>query len=381
MSKPTDRLYYTNSYLASFCARIVERGAESTRVVLESTAFYPTSGGQPHDLGTIDGIRVLDVVDEGNRIIHVLEAPLQRNEANCKIDWARRFDHMQQHTGQHLLSSVLADLYAFETVSFHMGADSCTIDLATPTLSRDQIEAAEVRANSVIHENRPVRADFEDASKVTGLRKKTERTGTIRVVTIDQFDRSACGGTHVRNTGEIGAILLRSTDKVRGNIRLEFVCGSRAVKFARADYNTVHRELPAMLALNTERLKEAEKLRRKLEDELAGRRGRDLYLETVPDSRGLRVVERLLPVGPLGEDVRSEANAFTAGGKAVYIAVAESPAAVLLASSTDAGVHCGNVLKPVLAEFSGRGGGAATLAQGTFAGNPRELLRRLVAAV
>lgn len=382
MSKPTERLYYSDSYLASFRAQVLETSADGSRVILDRTAFYPTSGGQPYDLGEMEGVRVVDVLDEDDRIVHVLAGPLgEGNEPNCTVDWDRRFDHMQQHTGQHLLSAVLADLLQVQTVSFHMGAASSTIDLAASSVTREQLEQAERRANAVVQENRPVHVDVEDAATVVGLRKATERTGLIRVVTIDSLDRSACGGTHVRSTGEIGAILLRSTDKMRGNVRLEFVCGGRAVECARADYNFRTREYPQLAAAAAERLKDAEKASQKLLAELAGLQGRTLYAETNPNDRGLRIARKLLPTGPLGDEVRSEANAFTGGGKAVYVAVAEAPPSVLLASSADSGVHCGNLLKPLLAEFGGRGGGAAALAQGSFAGDARAVLERLLAAV
>jgi alanyl-tRNA synthetase len=208
LSKTTHRLYFDDPYQTAFLARVVETDASASRVILDKTAFYPTSGGQPHDLGAIDGIPVIDVVDADDRIVHVLERPFHGGEAvGGSISWARRHDHMQQHTGQHLLSAVLADLYKMQTVSFHMGPVSSTIDLATPSLSQHQIETAELRANEIVQENRSVSTSFEDAAVVTGLRKPTDRTGIIRVVSIEALDRSACGGTHVRSTGEIGAIL------------------------------------------------------------------------------------------------------------------------------------------------------------------------------
>jgi alanyl-tRNA synthetase len=388
LSYRTERLYYSDSYQREFHARVVDSSGDGARVVLDRTAFYPTSGGQPHDLGTIGGIRVTDVIDEDDRIVQLLERPLDaQNEPDCRIDWPRRWDHMQQHTGQHLLSAVVADLFGIQTVSFHMGASSSTIDLATGALSPEQIETAELRANEVVQENRRVDVAFEDAASVEGLRKATERSGTLRVVTIDSLDRSACGGTHVRATGEIGPILLRGVDKIRGNVRLEFLCGGRAVHRTGAEYTALDRaarafsarwdEVPELVAANLDRLKEADKTRRKLESEIAGFRGRALHGETRPNERGLRVVARRVGQGPIGEDARNEANAFAAGGMAIFIAVSDQPTSVLVATSADTGIHCGNVLKAVLAEFSGRGGGAATLAQGSFSGDPDAFLRRL----
>src|SRR5262249_17507973 len=158
------------------------------------TAFYPTSGGQPFDTGTIAGAPVLDVVDEGDRIAHVMGAAVDRDEVECVVEWARRFDHMQQHSGQHLLSAVMAGLFGIATLSVHFGAESSTVDLETPSLSADQVIAAELRANQAVFENRPITVHFAQNTDELGLRKASERTGVLRVVSIEGLDRSACGG-------------------------------------------------------------------------------------------------------------------------------------------------------------------------------------------
>ena len=237
----TQRLYYTNAYAREFTSTVVAASDDGTRVYLAETAFYPTSGGQPHDLGMLGGVPVIDVVDEEDRVAHVLATPLAVDGKPLKgvVDWERRYDHMQQHTGQHLLSAVFEDLFGFKTVSVHFGPDYSTLDLDTETLSRRQIIAAEERANAIVAEARPVNVSFEDAATATGLRKPSERGGTLRIVNIDSLDRSACGGTHVESTAEIGPILLRATEKVRKATRVEFVCGFRAVKRARKDYESL----------------------------------------------------------------------------------------------------------------------------------------------
>src|ERR1051326_3145750 len=219
----TTRLYYTDSYLTTFEAQVVEVADEGRRGYLDRTAFYPTSGGQAHDLGNLNGVRLADVIDEGERIAHVLESPLDATRVAGEVEWGRRFDHMQQHTGQHLLSAVLEEAYEFHTVSVHFGRDYSSLDLDADSLSADQIQAAEMRANLVIAENRLVTTTFEDAATASGLRKGTDRTGTLRIVTIAGLDRSACGGTHVRATGEIGGLLIRKVERVRKSARLEFV--------------------------------------------------------------------------------------------------------------------------------------------------------------
>ncbi len=375
----SDRLYYTDPYLVSFTAILA--GKDSTHgVLLDQTAFYPTSGGQPHDLGKLNGIPVLSVDEtEDGRIVHVLAQPLNAEPGapvTGEIDGARRFDHMQQHTGQHLLSAVCFDLFGFETVSFHMGADVSTIELATPVLSAQQIDTIEQRTNAEIAASRPVTIAFEDAASVTGLRKASGRTGILRIVTINGLDRSACGGTHVRSTGEIGCIQIRGSEKIRGNTRIEFVCGLRATLRARADYRlltTIASHLgsavddtASLVATQAARLADADKTRRKLSMELAQYKGRDLYTQTTPDERtGLRV--HTAEYESFTDESRVEAQAFTAGPKSVCLAIVRgSKPAVLLAASADAGIHAGDVLKPIFQEFVGRGGGSAQLAQGSF---------------
>jgi alanyl-tRNA synthetase len=370
----SDRLYYTDCYLRSFRARVI--GSAGPTIYLDRTAFYPTSGGQPHDTGTVAGVAVQEVVEEGERIAHRLATPLSATEVDCEVDWPRRFDHMQQHTGQHLLSAVFAELFGWQTVSFHLGGVASTIDLATPSAERRHIEEAERRANEMLAENRTVSIAFEDSASAQGLRKETQRAGSIRIVAIEGLDRSACGGTHVRRTGEIGCILLRGLDKVRGIVRVEFLCGGRAVSRARSDYNALASiarslsaaidETPLLVQTNLVRLEESDKSRRKLAMEVAAARGRSQYDECETGESGFRVVRKQ---GALNDETRAEAQAFAARPRAVYIAWQESPMSVLAVCSADAGHHAGNVLKEVMGLRGGRGGGSATLAQASVPAN------------
>ncbi len=370
----TDRLYYNDSYLTEFRANVIDAGPERRRVYLDRTAFYPSSGGQSFDRGTLGGSAVIEVIDEEDRIAHVLEHPLgQEDEVVGSIDWPRRFDHMQQHSGQHLLSAVLIELFNIPTVSFHLGAELSTIDVGVPELESTKLLAVEERANALVFENRPVTVEYGQASDDLGLRKATERTGTIRLITIAGLDRSACGGTHVRATGEIGPVLLRKLDKMRGNVRIEFLCGLRAVRQARADYNGLSavarifgaplEDTPMLALAQDEKLRETEKQRKKIAADLAQIRGRQRYLEAAPDSAGLRWAILRLPA--LTEEVRVEAQSFTAGEKAVFLAAGENPPSILLAASKDSGIVAGERLKALLAASGGRGGGNATLAQGS----------------
>jgi alanyl-tRNA synthetase len=368
----TDRLYYQDSYLTEFRARVVDASPDGQRIYLDRTAFYPTSGGQPFDTGQLGGLNVIEVIDEGERIAHVLNGALSDNEVDGRIDVARRFDHMQQHTGQHLLSAVLLEMFNAPTVSFHLGAESCTIDIAR-ALEPGQFREAERRANQIVSENRPVAISFQHSSEDLGLRKPTEREGEVRIISIRDLDRSACGGTHVRATGEIGPILLRKLDKIRGHQRVEFFCGGRAVARARADFEALSQiarvfsasidDTPAMVEAQREKLQETDRIRRRLATELAEVTGRALYAETMPGDDGIRRVVRR--VETLAEESRAEAQSFTSAGPAIFLAVAENPPAVLLAASKDSGVHAGDLLKRALVAAGGRGGGNATLAQGS----------------
>ena len=369
----TERLYYTDSYLRSFSAQIIERADSGRTIYLDRTAFYPTSGGQPFDLGSIAGVAVMEVADAEERIAHKLAAPVEADAVECAVDWNRRFDHMQQHTGQHLLSAVFEELFRLKTVSFHLGAESATIDLEG-NANADAIREAERRANEIVFENRTVSVSFEDSAQAAGLRKPSERAGTLRIISIDGIDRSACGGTHVRATGEIGPILLRKLEKIRNQTRVEFLCGGRAVRRARADYEALARaaqlfsspldSVPAMLAEQLETSRAAEKSRRKLELDLAAYRGREMYQETVAGPDGFRRVSQRAAAGSL-EDLRAVAQNFTAHPKAVFLAALSDPPSALLAVSEDAGVDAGKILKAALTEAGGRGGGTARMAQGS----------------
>ncbi|HEY2012914.1 MAG TPA: DHHA1 domain-containing protein [Bryobacteraceae bacterium] len=370
----TERLYYTDSYLRDFTARIVDHSGDGLTVYLDRTAFYPTSGGQPFDVGSIAGIPVLDVVDEDERIAHRLSAPLHTGPVDCAIDWGRRFDHMQQHTGQHLLSAVLEDLFSLKTVSFHLGAESSTIDLEGGPVEPRTVQEGERRANEIVCENRPVTVRFQHAAEVQGLRKPSDREGTLRIVSIEGLDHCGCGGTHVRATGEIGPLLLRKLERVRQTTRIEFLCGARAIRRARADYEALSGaaqlfsapldEIPAIVAAQLEAGRTSEKARRKLELDLAAYQGRELYQATTPGEDGMRRVTRRVERGSL-EELRAIAQNFTAQPKAVFLSTLADPPSILLAVSADAGVDAGKLLKAALSEAGGRGGGSPRIAQGS----------------
>ncbi len=371
----TERLYYRDAYVRDFTARILETGGDGDIAYLDRTAFYPTSGGQPFDTGSIAGVAVLEVIDEEERIAHRLAAPVSPGAVDCSIDWTRRFDHMQQHTGQHLLSAVLEEMFGLHTVSFHLGQESSTIDLEGGSVDTRIIQEAERRANQIVFENRPVAVSFQDAGAVEGLRKPSERDGELRVVSIEGVDRSACGGTHVRATGEIGPILIRKTDKVRQAVRVEFLCGARAVQRTRADYQALSQvaqlfsapldDVPSLVSAQLECARSADKVRRKLELELAAYQGRELYETAAAGPDGIKRHARRLRTGSI-EELRPIAQSFTDKSKAIFVAALENPPSILYAASQDSGIDAGQLLKTALSEAGGRGGGNARLAQGSL---------------
>jgi alanyl-tRNA synthetase len=307
-----------------------------------------------------------------------LEPPAAAIEVDGRIDWTRRWDHMQQHTGQHLLSAVLIELFDITTVSFHLSADSSTIDISPPTLDSKRAEKVEERCAEIIAEARPIKITYEDSSADLGLRKASARTGTLRIVSIDApdkrdgLDKSACGGTHVRSTAELGPILIRKIDKIRGNARVEFVCGLRALRRARQDFKTLSEisrlvsvpfeETPALVAAQVERAKSFEKTAQRLAAELAQREGRELFEATASGPDGIR---RVTQRGPIDDAMRARAQAFVAGSRAVFLALCADPPSILLAASPDSGVHAGERVKAAVTAVGGRGGGNPGLGQGS----------------
>lgn len=367
----TERLYYTDAYLREFTARVVDRSGDATRVYFDRTAFYPTSGGQPRDKGELNGIEVIDVVDEGERVAHVFEAPFTAQEINGRIDWPRRWDHMQQHTGQHLLSAVFAEALGATTVSVHFGADQSTLDLDTQSLSHEQILTIEARANHVVQETRPVSISFADSGTASGLRKASAREGSLRIVTIDGLDQSACGGTHVRATGEIGLILISGVEKVRKTLRVEFLCGVRASVRARRAFDsldeiarmlsTQHDEAPALVRGKLAEIESLTKAEGKLLLELMTAKSAELHAITAPDELGMR---RVVQVGT-AKNLRLLAQRFTTQPKTIFIGIVDDPPGLLMATSPDTDIDAGERLKAALNAVGGRGGGNARFAQGS----------------
>jgi alanyl-tRNA synthetase len=383
----TDRLYYSNSFLYDFDAE-VRSVVETPRpaVVLDRTAFYPTSGGQIHDTGWLVSAdtkhRVTEVADtEDGHIVHYLEAPLKDVQPGTRvrgeIDPARRRDHMQQHSAQHVLSAAFVRLFNMPTVSFHMADDYCSIDLDTPSLAKDQIESAERLSNQIILENRPVDIRFvpRDEAEKLGLRKLPP-TGRdqLRLIDIRDFDLTACGGTHVSNTGQIGSILLRKTEKARHGYRLEFVAGERAVLTARRDFSTLT-ETAALFSAHLydvpqqarKSLDEIKTLRKQCEqslEDLAAAQAATLLTET-PETNGRKLIVRAFTGRDLNFLKLLAQKLTRQSPAAIALLATESPQpALVFAQSAGQPFDMGALLKQTLAQFGGRGGGSKDLAQG-----------------
>ena len=279
----TRRLYYDDPYLVEFEAEVVKETTHegNPAVVLDATTFYPESGGQPWDKGTLGGVEVLKVLDLDGAILHVLAAGVVAGRVRGRIDWRTRFDHMQQHTGQHILSQAFYEIVKGETQSFHLGPDSSTLEIGLRAISDPDLDRVEDRANAIVWEDREVRTYFVPEERIdqVPLRRPPKKHGLLRVVEVAAFDYSACGGTHCRRTGEVGLVKVLGTDKIRGNLRFDFLCGSRALGDYRLKDRGMRRiaesfsALPEDAAGQVERLaadlRALRKRSRKLEERLA----------------------------------------------------------------------------------------------------------------
>jgi alanyl-tRNA synthetase len=373
----TERLYYTECYLKGFNARVLRTHPDRRgfRVYLDQTAFYPESGGQPSDRGTLGGIAVLDVIDEGNEVAHVIAALPADDPVHGNIDWDRRFDHMQQHTGQHLLSAAFEHTAAYKTVSFHLGTESSTIDLDSDRVGARQVEEAEEMANRVVFENRPVQVSFRSAAEAQQLelRKPTFREGDVRLVEVVGFDLSACGGTHVSGTGGVGIICVRKVERAKGLTRVEFVCGGRALRRVRQDYailsesarlfSTGLETVPELIAKQAQDLRDAGKSLQNLVGKLAELEAARLWQEA-PEKAGVRVIQRVLESAE-AKKARLLAHAVAKQPAAIaLIGVKGAPATFFFSQTPGGNASMSEVIKQTLAKFGGKGGGTKDFAQG-----------------
>jgi alanyl-tRNA synthetase len=393
----TDRLYYLDPYLREFDATVsrVHRRDGRVLVTLDRTNFYPTSGGQPFDTGRLGSMRVVDVVDEEDgSITHIVEPgtlnpepgvlnPEPGESIHGVVDWERRFDHMQQHSGQHVLSAAFDKLFGVRTVSFHLGGAVSTIDLARE-MSEAEIAAAETEANRIVWEDRPVTIRFADAQEAARLplRKESVRGGTLRLIDVEGFDLSACGGTHVARTGGIGLIAVASWERFKGGQRLEFLCGGRALGGYRILRDAISASVRLLSVLPAELPGAIERLQADARDQKRTITGLQSELATYrADELAANAEEITLKVGSTGATSRcrlvaqpldSDANVLKSlaaaiaarPGFLVVLVSTSMPALIVIARSSDVDVSAQQLLAKLMTEFGGRGGGRPEMAQG-----------------
>lgn len=411
----TERLYYADAFRTNFEAVVTDiqelsraDGKSIWGLALDRSAFYPTSGGQPYDTGRLiatapSGAELAAEIvnveeDEASGIVwhHTAKPLLPGTPVRGVVNQVRRFDHMQQHSGQHLLSAAFIQICGAPTVSFHLGNTTSTIDLSADPFSEDVLGQVAELANRIIAEDRPVhvqtisRGEAEAMFAAGELRKLPPRAGDMRIVEIAGFDRNACGGTHVRSTGQIGGLHLRSTEKVKQGVRVEFVCGLRAMTAAREDFLTLTkaaRQLSVHLAETPDAIgrlladaKAASKQTQALTGELLRYRAKELVRDT-PLLGGMRCVQLQLlpPEVPDSGQAKLLASTLAAEGEKTVALVSwrprvdkAAPATLILARSRDLTFDCGAVLKEILTKFGGRGGGSPDLAQGSADGEHLE---------
>ena len=379
----TERLYYSDSHLIEFEARVTdktERVSGWTAVTLDRTAFYPTGGGQPSDTGVLDGNQVLECIDtEENGILHVIQgrAPAVGAIVKGRIDWPRRLDHIQQHTGQHILSQAFVTLFNAPTRAFRVLNNSCEIDVELDNPTNELIERAVELANNVIWEDRQVNiksATPEEAARLP-LRRDPSRDGELRLIEIEGFDLTPCGGTHAYRTGEVGMIAVRTWERAKGLTRIEFAAGTRAL----ADYRRANKTARAVAALFSagrddaakltarmvEENKELHRRLRTLEEVAARLEAQELSAATSPNAAGIRVVIQSLDHRD-GESLKHFAQALIAHPKTIALLGSRDrgTARIVFARSPDAPGDMNELMREACAMLDGRGGGKSDLAQG-----------------
>jgi len=386
--RPTERLYYTDSHLIEFDARVVdigERVSNWTAVTLDRTAFYPTGGGQPSDTGTLDGARVAECVDEGDRVLHLIHGPTPApgSLVRGRVDWPRRLDHLQQHTGQHILSQAFIKLFSAPTHSFRVLDHSSEIDVDLRDPTTELIERAIELANNVIWEDRKINIRMVSAEEAAqlALRKETDREGELRLIEIEGFDLTPCGGTHGHSTGEVGLIGARSWQRAKGLTRIEFVAGRRALE----DYRRANKTANAVAALLSagrddaatlaERLltenKELHHRVRSLEEVTTHFEAEELIASVKSESAGIaghpevQIVSRILEARD-PESLKQLAQALIAhpGTIALLASGDKETARLIFARSADSPGDMNALMRRACSIVDGRGGGKPDLAQG-----------------
>ena len=374
----TERLYYSDSHLIEFDARVVdvtERVSGWAAIVLDRTAFYPTGGGQPSDTGTLNGARVVECIDDGdNGVLHVVQGMMPSRGAvvQGRVDWSRRLDHMQQHTGQHILSQAFVNLFNAATKSFRVLETSCEIDVDLNNPTTEIIERAVELANNVVWEDRAIEIRNVTSAEAAELplRKEPARDGELRLIEIEGFDLTPCGGTHAYRTGEVGIIAVRSWERAKGLTRIEFVAGTRAL----ADYRKANRSAREVAALFStgrddaphvaaQMVEEHKELNRRIRvlEELAA----EVEAEKLLADASQGVVVQVFN-GRDADSLKKLAHALIAKSGVVALLASrdKDTARLVFARSTDALGDMSVLMREACAMLDGRGGGKPELAQG-----------------
>lgn len=382
----TERLYYSDSHLLEFDASVLEAAEIEpgrARLVLDRTAFYPTGGGQPHDTGSLGRARLVDCFEQTDgRVVHVVEGakddvPRAGERVDCRVDWPRRLDHIQQHTGQHILSQSLLKLFDAPTRSFRMTERACEIDVELAEPSDERVEAAVDLANRIIWEDRPLRAlnvTAEEASRLP-LRRDSAREGELRLIEIENFDLSPCGGTHAARTGEVGAVVVRAWERAKGMTRIEFAAGNRAVSDYRlanssgrrtaALFSAARDDAPGLAARLVEENKQLQRRLRSLAELAARAEADELARAAEPLAGAARLVARVLEDRDADSLKRLALAIISRPSHVALLGSREGDEARLVfARSPDAPGDMNKLLRAACATLEGRGGGRPDLAQG-----------------
>jgi alanyl-tRNA synthetase len=398
---PTQRLYYDDSFAREFTAEVLscepvaaaETGdaaaasdaqsvapgaAKLWRVVLNRTAFYPTSGGQPHDVGKLGAANVVDALDEDDDVVHVVDAAIELATVTGVVDWERRFDHMQQHSGQHVLSAVFHRELSLPTVSFHLGANLCTIDLRGHEPAAEILERAASAANEIVYEDRTVNVKYGTAEELAaaGVRKTVERAGALRAIEIEGVELQPCGGTHVKRTGQVGMIALRGVSRIRQDWRVEFACGRRAERLAREDFAMLTSIAKRLNCSVAETVAAAERVvaerdlhfknARASMEKLAAADAQSVLQATEIGAGGIRVIARVFQ-GVAPEYVQSFAREVAKSEKTVALVARSECGHVFFMQHASTGRDMNALLAETLKQVGGKGGGSREAARGRLA--------------
>lgn len=369
----TEKLYFKDAYLREFTARVLARETREgfPVVVLDRTAFYPESGGQPHDLGWLNEVRVIRVEEENGLILHFLEKELSGEEVRGRIDWPRRFDHMQQHTGQHILSQAFYELVRGETLSFHLGQEESTVEISLPAIKDETLTRVEDLANQVLFSDLEVKTYFLPEEEIGSipLRKPPRKAGLIRVVEVEGFDYSACGGTHCRRTGEVGLIKILKQEKIRGNIRFSFVCGFRSLREfenrrrwlqqAARLFSAEEAEVAVWAEKNLSELRSLKKRQKKLEERVSFYEAREMLARS-----SSRIISGLYP-DRSPEEIKFLALNLVHQAELLVVMAAHRDQYfhLVLASSEGLKLDVREVLPVLRARIEFKGGGSPTLVE------------------